>query len=51
VVAELHALDDAAVADVEAGDDATGKNGLNSSSEMRSSSRALPLMAACTPVA
>ena len=50
VVAEAHALDDLAVADVEAGDDAFGKNGRNSSDVIRSSSSALPLIAAATPM-
>ncbi len=50
VIAEAHALYDLAVADVEAGDDAFGKNGRNSSDVMRSSSSALPLTAAATPV-
>ena len=50
VIAEAHALDDLAVADVEAGDDAFGKNGRNSSGVIRSSSSALPLTAAATPI-
>ncbi len=49
VVAEAHALDDLAVAHVEAGDYASGKNGRSSSSGMRSSSSALPLIAAAAP--
>src|SRR6185437_14717748 len=51
VVAKAHALYDLTVADVEAGDDASGKNGRSSSDLMRSSSKALPLTAAATPVA
>ena len=48
MIAEAHALDDLAVADVEAGDDAFGKNGRNSSGAISSSSSALPLIAAAT---
>ncbi len=44
VVAEAHALDDLAVAHVEAGNYAFGKNGRSSSGVMRSSSNALPLI-------
>src|SRR5690606_41174635 len=50
VVAETHALDDLAVTDVEAGDQASRKYGCNSSMLMRPSSRALPLMAAASPI-
>src|SRR6185437_8781441 len=50
VVAEADALYDLAVADVEAGNDASSKNGCSSSGLMRSSSSALPLTAAATPV-
>ena len=50
VVAEAHTFYDLAVADVEAGNDASGKNGRSSSGLMRSSSRALPLTAAVAPI-
>src|SRR5262249_6254404 len=50
VVAEADAFYDLAFADVEAGDDASGKNGRSSSGFMRSSSNALPLTAAATPI-
>ena len=49
VIAKLHALDDLAVAYVETGNQAFGKNGCNSSSGIRFSSNALPLMAAAAP--
>src|SRR6185436_9279723 len=49
VLAKANAFYDLAVADVEAGDDAFGKNGRNSSEVMRCSSSALPLTAAATP--
>jgi hypothetical protein len=49
VAAEAHALYDCAVFDVEAGDDASGKNGCSSFAEMFSSSSARPLTAAATP--
>ena len=51
MVAEANPFYDLAVADVEAGNDASGKNGRNSSAVIRSSSRALPLTAAATPQA
>src|SRR5581483_2231178 len=50
VVAEANAFYDLAFADVEAGDDASGKNGRSSSGVIRSSNRALPLTAAVTPI-
>ena len=50
VFAEAHTFNHLTVADVEAGDYAARKNGCNSSAGNRSSSRALPLMAAATPV-
>src|SRR5262249_14751488 len=49
-VAEADALYNLAVADIEAGDDASCKNGRNSSEVIRSSSNALPLTAPATPV-
>src|SRR5256885_138453 len=49
VVAKAHAFYDLAGADVEAGNDASGKNGRSSSGVIRSSSSALPLTAAATP--
>jgi hypothetical protein len=49
VVTEADTLYDRAVADVETGDDAFGKNGRNSSMAIRSSRKALPLTAAATP--
>jgi hypothetical protein len=49
VIAEANALYDLAVADVEAGDDAFGKNGRNSEGLINSSNKALPLMAAALP--
>src|SRR6185312_5691833 len=51
VITEAHALDDLSVAHVEAGNYAFGKNGRSSCSAMRSSSNALPLMAAGVPIA
>jgi hypothetical protein len=51
VIAEADSFYDLAVADVEAGDDAFGKNGSNSVGLIISSSRALPLMAAALPAA
>src|SRR6185437_5010858 len=51
VITEAHALDDLAVAHVQAGNYAFGKNGRSSCNGMRSSNRALPLMAAGTPMA
>jgi len=51
VIAEADALYDLAVADVEAGDDAFGKNGRNSEGLIISSNKALPLMAAAAPSA
>ena len=51
VIAEANALYDLAVADVEAGDDAFGKNGRNSEGLINSSNKALPLMAAAAPSA
>ena len=51
VIAEANSLYDLAVADVEAGDDAFGKNGPNSVGLISSSSNALPLMAAALPMA
>src|SRR6185436_8676472 len=51
VIAEANALYDLAVADVEAGDDAFGKNGRNSEGLIISSNKALPLMAAAAPSA
>jgi hypothetical protein len=51
VVAELHALDDDAVAHVEAGDYAPRKNGRSSLGLSRPSSSALPDTAAATPAA
>src|SRR6185437_7087786 len=50
MVAEADAFYDAAVADVEGGDDPSSKNGRSSSGLMRSSSRALPLTAAAAPI-
>ena len=49
MVAEAHTLYDRAVADVEAGDDASGKNGRNSSVTDALFQSALPLTAAATP--
>ena len=46
MIAEANALDDLAVPYVEAGDNAFGKNGRNSSGEIRFSSIALPLITA-----
>ncbi len=51
MVAEADALDDLAVAHVEAGDYAFGKYGSSSSVRNRCSSRARPLTTAATPVA
>ena len=51
VVAKLHAFDDDAVADVEAGDYAPRKNGRISSVVSRPSSNALPETVAATPAA
>jgi hypothetical protein len=51
MVAEPQALDDLAVAHVEAGNYAAGKNGAISLSGIRSSIKARPLMAQATPVA
>ena len=51
VIAETHTLYDCAVAHVETGNDALGKNALNSSRLMRASSKALPQTVAATPVA
>src|SRR5581483_5816246 len=50
VVAKANAFDYLAFADVETGDDASGKNGRSSSGVIRSSSKALPLTAAATPI-
>src|SRR5207237_778674 len=50
VVAKAHALYALAGADVEAGNDASGKNGRSSSGVSRSSNSALPLTAAATPI-
>ena len=49
VVAKPHALDHLAVAHIETGNYAFGKNGCNSSAGIRFSSNALPLMAAAAP--
>ena len=49
VLAKAHALDHLAIAHVEAGNYAFGKNGRSSSMGMRSSSSALPLIAAAAP--
>jgi hypothetical protein len=49
VIAEANTLYDLAVADVEAGDDAFGKNGRNSEGLIISSNKALPLIAAAAP--
>ena len=50
VIAKLDALDDDAVPDIEAGDYSLGKNRCISWSVMRPSRRALPAIAAATPV-
>jgi hypothetical protein len=50
VIAEADSFYDLAVADVEAGDDAFGKNGRNSAGLIASSSSALPLIAAALPI-
>src|SRR5580692_12665801 len=49
VIAKANAFYDLAFADVEAGDDASGKNGRSSSGVIRSSNNALPLTAPVTP--
>src|SRR5690606_33583135 len=49
VVAEAHALDDLAVANVEAGDYAFCRNSETSSPEIRPSSSARPVIAAAQP--
>jgi hypothetical protein len=49
MVAKAHALDDLPVADIQAGNYAFGKNGCKSSAGIKSSSKALPLIAAATP--
>src|SRR5262249_8470175 len=49
MVAKANALYDAAFVHVQAGDDASGKNGCHSCGSMRLSSRALPTTAAATP--
>src|SRR5688572_231895 len=51
VIAEANTLYVLAVADVEAGDDAFGKNGRNSEGLINSSNKALPLIAAAAPSA
>ena len=51
VVAELHALDDQTVADIEAGNQAAGKYGCNSSMVSLPSSKARPETTACTGMA
>ena len=50
MIAKANAFDYLAFADVEARDDASGKNGRNSSGVIRSSRSALPLTAAATPI-
>ena len=50
VIAEFYAFDDLTVANVKTGNQAFGKNGCNSSTGIRFSSKALPLMAAAAPV-
>ena len=50
VIAKAHAFDHLAVAHIETGNYAFGKNGCNSSSGIRFSSNALPLIAAAAPV-
>jgi DNA-directed RNA polymerase subunit N (RpoN/RPB10) len=49
MVTKSQALDDLAIANVEAGNYAAGKNGVSSRCGMRSSISALPLIAAATP--
>ena len=50
MIAEAHTLYDLAGAYVETGNDASGKNGRNSSAGISSSNNALPLIAAATPM-